>query len=363
MTSQDILNGDWTITHSQAQMISVGDEIAIAGDQVTIVSPGASGESNLGSMTFQAADDSDSGYVEFPLVAGPQQERYGAIRIFSYQNEDGGVGIYGFIDVSDPQQVGVFGSNASGGGEVAEAEPVQPMVDVDDYAGTYLLTTQNPVSMVWSTTMVIEDGKITFYYPNGEQSAAYELTAGSGVLTYHDDVNLNVLSLYAEGNYRALCCAQLGADTLEGVWAAQIASSALLEIPISEITATLTVGGALSAVTLYLGIAGREFCLEFEGTVDSGENSYTFNGNSSAYSNPEKPQLTVGDLEGFPVYLRLYSASYDLSLTKVEATVTAGQETYQYARLGDGQTITLSINYGERLGLLPSGLNRLSTQT
>ncbi|MEU8568268.1 hypothetical protein AB0C51_07855 [Streptomyces pathocidini] len=97
---------------------------------------------------------------------------------------------------------------------------------------------------------------------------------------------------------------------------------------ITEIVATIRTGSGLGAQTddwVYLGIAGREFLLntaadDFE---DGDTNVFVIGTGSNVtpanLNDPTSPQLTIADLDLFPVYLRLASNNEWLL---DEATVT-----------------------------------------
>jgi len=358
MASKEDFFGEWDIAFAESPMISAGMRLKISAQEdsallnVAFASIGAESGSAHEIAFNNASYDTDDGFVEFPLLAGASRTPYGAIRVFSYQNPDGSRGVYGFVDVSDPQQVGVFGSNAAGGGNAMEGEARRTQITATDFEGEYLLTQQAPTSMVSTTSMVVADGKISFFQPNGEASPSYDLNLQNGQWTYDDGVFHNLLSLYAKGDYRALCCAQRNSDgSIAGVWDAQITPVAYKQIAIAEITLSVTLEDAAEDARLYLGIGGREFCLVDNGTMNAGLNTYTLG---------DSGQLTLGELEAFAPYLRL--ASGTLNLSEINAAAVTERETYAYARLGNGQTAVLSQGSGETLYLLSSKINALATE-
>ncbi|WHM31082.1 hypothetical protein OH540_13910 [Streptomyces sp. BPPL-273] len=143
---------------------------------------------------------------------------------------------------------------------------------------------------------------------------------------------------------------------------------------------TADVGGAETSSWIYLGIAGREFCLDSgsgddyavgaktcfilgeEGgsANDGGETGFTdVTVRNAEYNDPRKPQLDTEDLDLAPAYIRFAGSGgvqyWCLERAKISVRSGTGQE-FEFDNLRlrtseENRRIWLHHEYGERLFL------------
>ncbi|MER7057894.1 hypothetical protein [Streptomyces sp. NPDC000351] len=145
---------------------------------------------------------------------------------------------------------------------------------------------------------------------------------------------------------------------------------------------TANVGGADTTSWIYLGIAGREFCLDSgsgsdyaqgaktcfilgeDGSSqnDGGESGFTdVTVRNAEYNDPRKPQLDTEDLNISPAYIRFAGSGsvqyWCLERAKVTVRSDTGEEFhFDNLRLRgtqENRRIWLHTEYGERLSLYP----------
>ncbi|MEU9237572.1 hypothetical protein [Streptomyces subrutilus] len=134
--------------------------------------------------------------------------------------------------------------------------------------------------------------------------------------------------------------------------------------------------GAGTDAWVYLGIAGREFCLnsgngdDFEraaktcfvlGKEDTSDDGDTFNKvtvSDAEWNDPRTPQLDTEDLDRYPAYIRFVEAGDNppWCIERVRISVHAGGEKHHFDNLrlekkAENRRIWLHTRYGERLFL------------
>ncbi|WP_447035733.1 hypothetical protein [Streptomyces sp. DSM 118878] len=113
---------------------------------------------------------------------------------------------------------------------------------------------------------------------------------------------------------------------------------------------------------VYLGMGGREFLLDNYNEDDfrRGDRNYFRLGRDSTVTHPSEndpaaPQLTLGDVDRYPVYLRLNAQveSDDWLLDNVWVSVRADERTRRYGRSAlDGSGSDHTVWLGIRAGLV-----------
>ncbi|MFJ3583116.1 hypothetical protein ACIPPS_12925 [Streptomyces sp. NPDC090127] len=114
--------------------------------------------------------------------------------------------------------------------------------------------------------------------------------------------------------------------------------------------------------TVYLGIAGREFAMETDGSDFDRDTFQEFvfgedaNVSNPEYNDPRMPQLTTADLDRYPAYIRL-DGSDGWCLERATVTIEPGSENPHafdnpdLVGVADNRRIWLRSDYGQVLGL------------
>ena len=113
---------------------------------------------------------------------------------------------------------------------------------------------------------------------------------------------------------------------------------------------------------VYLGLGGREFCLDTSANdFESGSNQIFILGdgsnlNDASKNDPRNPKLNTADLSTFPEYIRKSGAQKSKDddgwyVERVNVTVNPGSSEIKYSRLAGRDALWLSNESGRMLYL------------